>query len=248
MANYELVGVDHTGPDCTARRISDIVDLSDAFLECLCGTSRHNQVLNVNSYRLITEKPPLEPSPTTALSTAPSKDKYAVLASQIIDIIRTAPRPSPKGDQPSHHINHDLTPLIEDSTPIRAEDWTSYLAERVLRALEETIKHVAEEQETWGEALRDAYAYAVQAVQAELSALWEYTKEHPYETVAMVLLTVLALGVLARLVPVFVRVLGFAKEGPLEGSFAAWWQSSYKGYVPKGSLWSFLQRMGMTWD
>ncbi|KAK4143473.1 uncharacterized protein C8A04DRAFT_28899 [Dichotomopilus funicola] len=224
------------------------MDLSDAFLECLCGTSRHNQVLNVNSYRLITEKPPLEPSPTATLSSAPSQDKNAILASQIIDIIRTASRSSPKTDHPSRDITHDLTPLIEDTTPIRAEDWTSYLTERVLRALEETIKHVAEEQDTWGEALRDAYGYAVEAVQAELTALWEHTKEHPYETVVMVLLTVLALGVLARLVPVFVRVLGFAKEGPLEGSFAACWQSLYKGHVPKGSLWSFLQRMGMTWD
>lgn len=32
------------------------------------------------------------------------------------------------------------------------------------------------------------------------------------------------------------------------GSFAAWWQRLYGGYVPKGSLWSFLQQMGMTWN
>lgn len=183
-----------------------------AFAERTGGTP-YNQVVNANRYNPIIEKPPLEPFPTSTLS----NDNNAILARQIIDIIRAASRPLPKGDQPSRDINYDLTPLIVDTTPILAEDWTSYLAERILHALKETIKHVAKQQDTWGEALRVAYAYAVQGAQAELTALWEHTKEHPYETVAMALLTVLALGVLARLVPTFVRVLGFAKEGPLEG-------------------------------
>ncbi|KAI7908479.1 hypothetical protein M9X92_012164 [Pyricularia oryzae] len=30
-------------------------------------------------------------------------------------------------------------------------------------------------------------------------------------------------------------------------SFAAWWQSTYAGFVPKGSLFSFFQRLGMIW-
>jgi hypothetical protein len=29
------------------------------------------------------------------------------------------------------------------------------------------------------------------------------------------------------------------------GSFAAEWQSTYAGFVPKGSLFSLLQRLGM---
>jgi hypothetical protein len=28
-------------------------------------------------------------------------------------------------------------------------------------------------------------------------------------------------------------------------TFAAWWMSRYGGYVPKGSLYSFLQRLAM---
>ena len=35
-------------------------------------------------------------------------------------------------------------------------------------------------------------------------------------------------------------------EGNL-GSFAATWQARYAGYVPKGSLFSFFQRLGMKW-
>jgi hypothetical protein len=34
---------------------------------------------------------------------------------------------------------------------------------------------------------------------------------------------------------------------PAAGSFAAWWESTYAGYIPAGSLFSFLQRLGMTW-
>ncbi|KAF2263400.1 hypothetical protein CC78DRAFT_581489 [Lojkania enalia] len=42
--------------------------------------------------------------------------------------------------------------------------------------------------------------------------------------------------------------LGFGELGPIEGSFAALWQSRYAGYVPSGSLFSFFQRLGMTWQ
>lgn len=31
------------------------------------------------------------------------------------------------------------------------------------------------------------------------------------------------------------------------GSFAAEWQAQYLGAVPKGSLFSFFQRLGMVW-
>jgi len=31
------------------------------------------------------------------------------------------------------------------------------------------------------------------------------------------------------------------------GTFAAWWQSTYKGFVPAKSLFSFFQQLGMVW-
>lgn len=43
------------------------------------------------------------------------------------------------------------------------------------------------------------------------------------------------------------EILGFGELGPIEGSFAAGWQSRYAGYVPKGSLFSYFQRLGMKW-
>jgi hypothetical protein len=66
--------------------------------------------------------------------------------------------------------------------------------------------------------------------------------------------------------PWAIEVLGFGEFGPIEGmlvvvyvqgdifmrcllvgSFAALWQSRYRGYVPAKSLFSFFQRLGMKW-
>jgi hypothetical protein len=47
--------------------------------------------------------------------------------------------------------------------------------------------------------------------------------------------------------PWVIEALGFAELGPVEGTFASWWQSTYGGLVPKGSLFSFFQRLGMVW-
>ncbi|KAH9171479.1 hypothetical protein EDB89DRAFT_1971384 [Lactarius sanguifluus] len=68
-----------------------------------------------------------------------------------------------------------------------------------------------------GQVMKDAYEKAAQVV----GDVWEYAKEHP--------------------------VLGFGELGPIEGTFAAWWQSTYNGYVPAKSLFSFFQRLGMIW-
>jgi hypothetical protein len=155
---------------------------------------------------------------------------------QILAILRHAPSPDRQ--------NADLTPLVTANI-VSTASWTSDLAEHVLHGLEEALKG---NHANWGEAIREAYAQATEFARAELTYLWKYARDRPYEVAASVLLTVMALGVLGRLVPGLVRVLGFARAGPVEGSFAAWWQRLYGGYVPKGSLWSFLQRMGMTWN
>ncbi|KAK3296616.1 uncharacterized protein B0H64DRAFT_389630 [Chaetomium fimeti] len=211
------------------------MDLATSLLNCLCGCERnlqpnhhHNHHHTHNNYSpIITEKQPtIEPPPTPS---HPTKH-----ATQILTILLHAPSPGPDAT---------LTPLI--TAEVSAADWTSYLAERVLHGIEAALKG---DHATWGEAIREAYAHARELARAELAQLWEYVREHPVEVAAEVLLTVMALGVLARLVPGLVRVLGFARLGPVEGSFAAWWQRLYGGYVPKGSFWSFLQRMGMTWD
>ncbi|KAI9730967.1 MAG: hypothetical protein M1818_008043 [Claussenomyces sp. TS43310] len=85
-----------------------------------------------------------------------------------------------------------------------------------------------------GQAMKDALDRAMDAAVG-------FAREHP------VFCALLALGILVVLVPWAVEALGFGELGPIEGSFAAWWQARYAGYVPKGALFSFLQRLGMIW-
>ncbi|KAK0715938.1 hypothetical protein B0H67DRAFT_582038 [Lasiosphaeris hirsuta] len=72
-------------------------------------------------------------------------------------------------------------------------------------------------------------------------------KEYPTETVVSVLLLLLTSGALAWLMMRWVlELLGFRKDGPVKDTPASWFQSTYGGHVPKGSLMAGLQRRTMT--
>ncbi|KAH6641906.1 hypothetical protein F5144DRAFT_610583 [Chaetomium tenue] len=205
------------------------MDLATSLLNCLCGCEhddaqfgdKHNHNHN-HTDGAITEKAPLlEPPPTpTHLTTGETTQ-----ATQILAILLHAPIPN--NNNPNNPTTTDLTPLLTSTNPaLTTTSWTSRLAEHVLHGLEDALKG---DHSTWGEALNEAYTRASELARAELASLWEYAQDHPYEVAASVLLTVLALGVLGRLVPGLVRVLGFGRAGPVEGSFAAWWQQLYRG-------------------
>ncbi|KAJ9223365.1 hypothetical protein DTO169C6_4172 [Paecilomyces variotii] len=68
-----------------------------------------------------------------------------------------------------------------------------------------------------------------------------FAREHPMYC------AVIALGIMVILTPWCLEALGFGELGPIEGTFAARWQCMYGGYVPKGSLFSYFQRLGMVW-
>lgn len=96
----------------------------------------------------------------------------------------------------------------------------------------------------------------------------QFVREHP--VLARVFVTIVALGVLALLVPWVIKALGFGILGPvkgkfpllsvfhsfgarrlranmsLAGSFAANLQSTFPN-VPAGSWFSFFQKLGMKW-
>ncbi|KAH0559347.1 hypothetical protein GP486_004135 [Trichoglossum hirsutum] len=128
--------------------------------------------------------------------------------------------------------------------------WTENIAKAILNGLENMIKTAS----SMGQALKEA-------IEKAASAAVEFAREHPVYT------TIIALGVLVLLMPWVIEALGFGELGPIEGklwsfnecrrrnntdarrlgTFASWWQSRYAGYVPKGSLFSYFQRLGMTW-
>lgn len=68
-----------------------------------------------------------------------------------------------------------------------------------------------------------------------------FAKEHPAYAV------LIALGILAVLMPWALEILGFGELGPIEGSFAAAWQRTYADYVLKDPLFSYFQWLGMKW-
>jgi hypothetical protein len=92
--------------------------------------------------------------------------------------------------------------------------WSEWLAEKVLDKLKQTI---ADGSDKMGDALTDALNKAYAAADKEFSDLVKTAKEHPLELAATILLTLVAIGVLAELTPLVVELLGFGELGPIEG-------------------------------
>ncbi|KAI4944825.1 hypothetical protein J4E91_008513 [Alternaria rosae] len=115
---------------------------------------------------------------------------------------------------------------------VGASGWCTNIAKRVLERLTTALQA---SHEKLGPTVHTAYTKACEAAQA----IEGFVIEHP------VMCTVIALGVLAIIAPWVLEALGFTELGPIEGTFASWWQSTYAGLVPKGSLFSFFQRLGM---
>jgi len=71
--------------------------------------------------------------------------------------------------------------------------------------------------------------------------LTRYAKEHPY-----LLALNIGLSLVGFAVPPLLGVLGFTGAGVASGTAAAAWQSSFMGFVPKGSLFAVCQSIGAT--
>ncbi|KAK3998184.1 putative HTH-type transcriptional regulator YdfL [Cladorrhinum sp. PSN332] len=219
--------------------------LYDALLTCLCGSSsgfyvvpqlpRHHD--DRESSPLITQKPTIQSAPhLDHLSVKDEKVDSSAIENIIFHLVTARSAGS--------SLDTELDSAVETT------GWSENIAKRVLRALEEVLKpENQDKRSSWGEALTEAYNKAVEVAAETFRELAKYAKEHPTQTeiVCAVLLSLFAYGVLVQLAPRILMLLGFGVEGPVEGSFAAWFMSTYGGYVPKGSLMSYLQRLGMTW-
>ncbi|KAI9790612.1 MAG: hypothetical protein M1816_004944 [Peltula sp. TS41687] len=121
-----------------------------------------------------------------------------------------------------------------------AGGWTERIAVAILARLADALKQGSL---VMGQAMREAYEKASAAAEAIEGFARDGWRDHPvYCTVFCI---VVALGILIILTPVIIHALGFGAMGPVEGSFAAAWQSTYGGFVEAGSLFSYLQKLGM---
>jgi len=134
-------------------------------------------------------------------------------------------------EKPSRSLNITINDIVAQSG-----GWTERIAVAILNAVQNIIK----EGSPLREAMKDAYEKALDAAAAVLG----FARDHPVLT--GVFCVVIALGILMLLAPAVIHALGFGILGPVEGSWAAAWQSSvYGGTVRAGSLFSYLQKLGM---
>ncbi|KAK2057428.1 hypothetical protein LY76DRAFT_594222 [Colletotrichum caudatum] len=116
---------------------------------------------------------------------------------------------------------------------VTANSWTEDIAKLILRGVEALVRNRDAIGQVVGEAV-DKAADAARSVPG-------FAADHP------VFVTLVAVGVLVVVAPWVVEALGFGELGPVANTFASFWQARYAGYVPKGSLFSFFQRLGMVW-
>lgn len=182
----------------------------------------------------------LEEQPSLNIAHGKRSQTTESLAAEILSTLYAA-------DANDEHLIQRLQDVVHET------GWYEDLAAAVLTGLENALKALA----PMGQAMKDAYDKATQIVADVL----KFGKEHP------VFCAVVALGILVILAPWAIEAVGFGELGPIEGlcisvyvegytmlmccllvgTFAAWWQSRYAGYVPRGSLFSFFQRLGMVW-
>ncbi|GKT44821.1 uncharacterized protein ColSpa_05002 [Colletotrichum spaethianum] len=105
---------------------------------------------------------------------------------------------------------------------VTINSWTEELAKYILQGVEALVQH----RDTIGQVVREAMDKATDAAESS----FEFAKDHP------VFVTIIALGILVIIAPWVLEALGFGEPGPVAG------------YVPKRSLFSFFQRLGMVWN
>ncbi|KGO37799.1 hypothetical protein PEX1_090460 [Penicillium expansum] len=153
---------------------------------------------------------------------------------------RSARRPHPSTDprSPESIASAIVTKILNADEPyslhkelneeFSTDNWTDAIAQAILRGLENAIQSGA-----------DMARAASDAATQSRNAAVDFATDHP------VYATLIALGILALLTPWALEVLGFGELGPIEGSFAAAWQRTHAGYVPRNALFGYFQRLGM---
>ncbi|UPX16187.1 uncharacterized protein EKO05_0006601 [Ascochyta rabiei] len=112
-------------------------------------------------------------------------------------------------------------------------EWTQDLAKDTLHQMTAVVQNP---HDTFSPVFREAYKKALGGTQM----IEGFTKDHPLFSL------VVALGVLYIMAPWVLQLLGFTSKGPALGSFAASWESTYGGFVPANTLFSYLQHLRMT--
>jgi len=185
------------------------------------------------------------------LSSSTPRDKAVDTGKVATKVVTTLIQAGERGEKLTRDLNNAVS----------STGWTGCLAYSVLRALETRLR---EDRDKIGPAMVRSYDNAVAAAKDEFCLLCELAQDHLSEEPGVMMGTVIALGVLVKLAPVVVELLGLGAFGPEHGqsdclqdcsrtltkypagTFAARWELTCGAYVPPGSLY-FCQQLGMTW-
>ncbi|RSM11631.1 hypothetical protein CEP52_002866 [Fusarium oligoseptatum] len=116
---------------------------------------------------------------------------------------------------------------------VSANGWTESLAEAILQKMEKLIKEGAKMAQPMADAIKKATDTAL-----------EFATEHPVYTALIAAGTIVAIGVFVIFRPrLGIECPWFRGQGA-PSCFAARWMSQI-GNVSKGSIYAFLQRLGM---
>lgn len=162
------------------------------FLCCLYNDDRAPS--DSPRHGVITEKPTFHP---------PIRYTVEETAETVIEILLCAEKPGTL-----------LSAQLDDAVSVNG--WSEWLAQNILKKLEDVLR---DGREKMGPAMAEAYDQACKAAEITFSDLSEHVKEHSIEIAATVLLSVVAFGVLARLMPMALELLGFSELGPVTGEF-----------------------------
>ncbi|CAK7225578.1 hypothetical protein SBRCBS47491_005936 [Sporothrix bragantina] len=171
-------------------------------------------------------------------------DNIPVTAARIVALLQTATsRSAVDADEHVQNVRERLERGELESA--WNPQWKQNLGEAVLERLVEIVRPLLESATDHIEHPQETLLDIVQWAREVAAEVFEWTEEHPRLTMCLALaVAVAAVWVLA---PWVLEAVGFGELGPIADSVAARLQMRYMGLVPKGSWFSFFQRLGMVW-
>lgn len=144
------------------------------------------------------------------------------------------PKPKEKTQVPTPEGARSAQDMKAPRRRPRKQGQVGEIARAILSGLESMFKEGREKS-------RQAWTKIFNMAKKAAKAIIAWVKEHPYITAGILIAIAVAV-----LWPFVLKALGFGQLGPVAGTFASWWQSTFAGFVPAGSLFSSLQALGMS--
>ncbi|CAK7222774.1 hypothetical protein SEUCBS140593_005016 [Sporothrix eucalyptigena] len=194
-------------------------------------------------------------------------DDVGATADRIVTLLKSvASRAAVDADEHVHRVRARIrAEMSEDRPPVYKSalntqwnpQWRQNLAEAVLGRMVEVVRGILPDEriersevvergeDKNGENQKAILAAIADWARRTAPEIFSWMEDHPRLTTCIAFAA--AVAVLWVLAPWVLEAAGFGELGPIADSVAARLQMRYMGQVPKGSWFSFFQRLGMVW-